>query len=243
MTFEPRVESPPFVEALKGLVGWKEFGPPGVERFDAAAARESFRAGQVAMLIDRAERLAAWSGGKPIGVAALPGSERVFEPLRKEWKPESPPNRPSYLPRGGGWLIGISNNTQGTQREAAIDFAKYLASPDNSESAAQRAELFRCCRFAQAQLGQGLVDPTSVPDVDAQQWAVAVASTLQADRVVPGLRVHGAGGYLSDLSKGENGGAEAACRRKPRPQSLAKAWTERTKELGPSASSGITVAA
>ena len=129
--FTPRIDSPPFIEALKGFVAWKAFGPPGVERFDAAAAREAFRQGQAAMLVDRAERVAAWSGGKPVGVARLPGSERVYEPSRKEWKPASPINRPSYLPRGGGWLIGISKHTQGKQSEAALDFAKYLASPDN----------------------------------------------------------------------------------------------------------------
>ena len=54
-----------------------------MERFDAAAARESFRTGKVAMLIDRAERAATWSHGKPVGVAPLPGSDRVFEPIRK----------------------------------------------------------------------------------------------------------------------------------------------------------------
>ncbi len=129
--FAPRVDSPPFVEALKGLVAWKAVGPPGVLGFDATAAREAFRQGRATMLIDLAEQAASWSGGKPVGVASLPGSERVYEPMRKEWKPASPANRPSYLPHGGGWLIGISKDTAGTQREAALDFAKYLASADN----------------------------------------------------------------------------------------------------------------
>jgi multiple sugar transport system substrate-binding protein len=229
--FEPRVESPPFVEALKGLMGWKELGPPGVERLDAAGARESFRGGRVAMLIDRAEKLAAWSAGKPIGVAALPGSERVFEPLRKEWKTESPPNHPSYLPRGGGWLIGISNSTQGTQREAALDFAKYLAGPENlNRLRSERG--FPMLPVRTTQLGQGLVDPTAVPDVDAQQWAVAVALTLQGERVVPGLRVPGAGGYLSDLSKAR-AAALSGVPAEEATASLAKAWAERTKSMGP----------
>ena len=230
-SFEPRVQSPPFVEALKELTKWKELGPPGIERLDAAGARESFRGGRAAMLIDRAEQVAAWSGGKPIGVAALPGSERVFEPLRKEWKQESPPNHPSYLPRGGGWLIGISNNTQGTQREAAIDFAKYLTGPDNlNRLRSERG--FPMLPVRTAQLGQGLVDPTSVPDVDARQWAVAVASTLQGERVVPGMRVHGAGGYLSDLSKARMAALSGAPPEEAT-ASIARAWADRTKDLGP----------
>ncbi|MGO8940057.1 MAG: hypothetical protein ACLQLO_24055, partial [Mycobacterium sp.] len=73
-----------------------------------SAARASFRTGKVAMLIDRAECAADWSHGKPVGIARLPGSDRVFEPIRKQWNAFSPPNAPSYLPQGGGWLIGIS---------------------------------------------------------------------------------------------------------------------------------------
>jgi multiple sugar transport system substrate-binding protein len=229
--FAPRVASPPFVLALKGLIGWKASGPPGVERFDAAGARESFRSGRVAMLIDRAEQLAGWSGGKPIGVAALPGSERVFEPLRKEWKQESPPNRPSYLPRGGGWLIGISNNTAGIEREAAFDFARYLAGPDNlNRLRSERG--FPMLPVRTTQMGQGLADPTSVPDVDARQWAVAVAQTLQAERVLPGLRVPGATGYLSDLSK-LRVAALSGVPAEEAIESIARAWADRTKKLGP----------
>src|SRR5262249_12867673 len=69
----PRVETEPFVEALSGLIALKATGPPGMEAFDADAARQAFRTGKVAMLIDRAERAAAWSHGKPVGIAPMPG--------------------------------------------------------------------------------------------------------------------------------------------------------------------------
>ena len=58
------------------------------------------------MLIDRAERASRWKG-KAIGVAPLPGSERVYDPSRKLWEDVSPPNTPSVLPYGGGWLVGV----------------------------------------------------------------------------------------------------------------------------------------
>ena len=51
-------------------------------------------------------------------------------------------------------------------------------------------------------MGQGLPDPTSAPDVDSRLWSDAVSRTLLAERVVPGLRIPGADGYLSDLAKG-----------------------------------------
>ena len=199
--FTPRVDSPPFVEALKGLVAWKALGPPGVERFDATAARAAFRE-RPGRHADRSRRTSpTWSHGKPVGVARLPGSDRVFEPLQKEWKPARPRNRPSYLPHGGGWLIGISKNYPGTQREAALDLAKYLASPRTLNRL--RAErTFPMLPVRTSQMGQGMPDPTSAPDVDSRQLVDRRRRYLQAERVVPGLRVHGADGYLSDISKG-----------------------------------------
>src|SRR5262249_36055943 len=50
-TMVPRIDSEPFVEALKSLVVLKSKGPPEMERFDAAAARASFRNGKAALLI------------------------------------------------------------------------------------------------------------------------------------------------------------------------------------------------
>src|SRR5262249_1888276 len=105
----PRIDTEPFVAALGGLAALKASGPPGMERFDADAARAAFREGKEALLIDRAERAAAWSHGKPVGVAPLPGSERVFDPISKNWSTPSQRNAPSYMPWGGGWLIGVRN--------------------------------------------------------------------------------------------------------------------------------------
>jgi multiple sugar transport system substrate-binding protein len=227
----PRIDSPPFVEALRGLVALKACGPPGMDGYDAAAARESFRTGKVAFLIDRAERAATWSHGKPLGVAPLPGSERVFEPIRKEWTQASPLNAPGYLPNGGGWLVGLNGRLSGTKLEAALDFAKYLANPENSNRLrAERA--FPMLPVRTSQMGQGLPDPISAPDVDSRLWSDAVSRTLLAERVVPGLRIPGADGYLSDLTKGRI----AAVAGEAPDQVLggiAKAWAERTKSAGP----------
>ena len=109
----PRIDTEPFVEALAALIALKAAGPPGMERFDAEAARQAFRTGKVALLIDRAERAAAWSHGKPVGVAPLPGSERVFDPGSKTWITPPRRNAPSYLPHGGGWLVGVRSGLAG----------------------------------------------------------------------------------------------------------------------------------
>jgi multiple sugar transport system substrate-binding protein len=226
----PRIDSPPFVEALSGIAAWKDLGPPGMEKFDAPAAREAFRRGKSALLIDRAERAATWSGGHPVGIAPLPGSDRVFEPLRKTWENPSSPNTPSYLPHGGGWLVGVRRGLTGSRREAAIDLARYLASPENANRL--RAERsFPMLPVRSSQMGQGLPDPTSAPDVDPRQWTEAVSRTLMAGRVVPGLRIPDAAGYLADLSRART----AAVSGKDPAAALhevAAAWTERTKARG-----------
>ena len=202
-----------------------------MERFDAAAARESFRTGKVAMLIDRAERAATWSHGKPIGVAPLPGSDRVFEPIRKEWTPAAPRNAPSYLPHGGGWLVGLSGRLAGTQLEAALDFAKYLANPENSNRLrAERA--FPMLPVRTAQMGQGLPDPISAPDVDSRLWSDAVSRTLWPSESSRDCAFPERTATWSDLAKGRVAAAGGEAPEKAL-AAVAKAWSERTKAAGP----------
>ena len=81
-----------------------------------------------------------------------------------------------------------------------------------------------------SQIGQGLPDPTSAPDVDSRLWSDAVSRTLLAERVVPGLRIPGADGYLSDLAKGRVAAAGGEAPEKALPPS---------PRPGPSAPRGV----
>jgi multiple sugar transport system substrate-binding protein len=232
-TLAPRVDSPPFVEALGAVVAWKSLGPPGVESFDAAAARKAFREGKAALLIDRAEKAGEWGNaeGKPVGVAALPGSGRVFEPLRKAWETPESPNRPTYLPTGGGWLVGVRAGLETSKKEAAFDLIRYLAGPEVSPRL--RAEHdFPMAPVRASQMGQGPPDPTTSADVDVRLWSDAVGRSLMALRVLPGLRIPQADGYLDDLSKGR---AAALAGKEPEAvlRDVASAWAERTRAFGP----------
>jgi multiple sugar transport system substrate-binding protein len=229
----PRIDMPPFVAALESLVKLKESGPPGMTGFDAEGAREAFRGGKVALLIDRAEMATRWSHGKAaIGVAALPGSPRVYDPARKQWEDAKPDNDPSYLPFGGGWLVGVNQATTGKTRDAAIDFARYLISPETANRLrADRA--FPMLAARSGLLGQGPPDPRAALGVDVRRWSDAVNQTLVARRVIPGLRIPQAEGYLGDLSRQrraalgeERMSAEAALKE------AARAWAARTEALG-----------
>jgi len=229
-TTEPRVTTPPFVESFHALVALKAFGPPKGETFDAPAARAAFKAGRVALLIDRAEAATTWGTGQtPIGVTPLPGSIRVFDPSRNAWETNKGLNRPSYLPSGGGWLVGVSSKT--THKPVAEAFAHYLADPDTTDRL--RAERgFPMLAVRTSQMTQGMANPRSAPGVEPRPWAEAVARTLGAEKVVPGLRVPQATGYLADLSLARvaavNGlAAEEALR------TLGEAWSKRTQSLGP----------
>jgi multiple sugar transport system substrate-binding protein len=229
----PRIDTPPFVAALEALVALADSGPPGVAGFDGAAARQAFREGKVALLIDRAEMAAGWSHGKTaIGVAPLPGSARVYDPARKQWEEAKPDNDPSYLPCGGGWLIGVNRAATGAKREAAVDFARYLVNPETAKRV-RGDRAFPMISVRSALLGQGPPDPRAALGVDARKWADAVNRTLIARRVVPGLRIPQADGYLGDLSRrrmavlGEEHQPAAAAL-----QEVARDWARRTEALG-----------
>jgi multiple sugar transport system substrate-binding protein len=228
-TTVPRVTAPPFVEALKALVALKASGPPGAEKFDANAARKAFQSGEVALLIDRAERADTWgTAGTPIGTAPLPGSLRVYDFLRNTWEDRKIPNRPTYLPHGGGWLVGVVASTK--QKPAAEDFVKYLAGPESTNHL--RAEKgFPMLAVRSSQLIDGMANPRAAPGVETRPWADAVTRTMSADRVFPGPRFPGAVDYLADLAKTRvaviNGQPA-----EPALEELSKAWAERAKALG-----------
>ena len=229
-TIAPRVAAPPFVEALKAFVALKLFGPPGAEAFDADAARQAFRLGEVAMLVDRAERADAWgTAGTPVGTAPMPGSTRVYDFLRDAWDADrKTPNRPSYLLHGGGWLVGIAASS--AKKAAAEDFAKYLAGPESTNRL--RAEKgFPMLPVRTSQLSQGLANPLAAPGVEARPWADAVSRTISVERSFPGPRFPGSLDYLAELGKARvaavNGQAV-----EPALEALSKAWSERTRSLG-----------
>lgn len=231
-TMDPRLTTPPFVKALEDHVALKAYGPKGVEAFDAEAARKAFREGNVAFLIDRAERAGGWGSdsAKSIGVAQLPGSERVYEPSRKVWEDVPKLNRPSYLPFGGGWLVAVSASAKGREREAAIDFVKYLINPETSNRVRADRD-FPVLPVRSSQINQGIPDPRSAPGVEPKTWTDAVNKTLVALRVIPGLRIPHADDYLADLSKGR----VSAVNGKPAADALkevAEAWSARSKALG-----------
>ena len=233
-TMTPRVALPPFLEALEKTVALKASGPPGIERFDAAAARRAFRTGKVALLIDRAELATQWSGGTgktaAIATSPLPGSDRVFDPGRKAWETPRRTNRPTWLPRGGGWLVAVAKSATGARRDAAIDFAKYLVGPDVANRVRSEPSL-PMLPVRSSLVGSGLPDTRAALGVESRPWSDAVARTLGAERVAVGLRIPQTEAYMAELSQAR----ARAARGEPASlmlEEVARLWSERTRALG-----------
>ena len=169
-------------------------------------------------------------GALAIATAPLPGSERVYEPLRKAWEKSGSINRPTYLPFGGGWMVGIRKGIDPAKKAAALDLALYLAEAEVANRIlAERS--FPMLSVRASQMGRGIPDPTSAPHVDPRAWSGAVARSLTAERVLPGLRIPDADGYLADLSAGRvaslaGKSAEEALKE------VAAAWSARSQRLG-----------
>lgn len=237
-TVTPRITGPPFVASLESLTKWVNPIRPASAPFDAEQARAAFREGRAALLIDRAENAAAWASSqtdgpaRPVGVAPLPGSRRVYEPSRKVWIDDvDPPNRPSFLPRGGGWLVGVTTAAERAGRlPAALDFAAELAGTENAPRLFTQRDL-PMLPVRSSLLGRGLPDPSRARGVDGRRWSDAVQKTLMASRVVIGPRIPGTAADLNDLDAAR----ESAISGTPPQETLetaAHAWTERARQFG-----------
>jgi multiple sugar transport system substrate-binding protein len=164
-------------------------------------------------------------------LAPLPASPIVFDPTRKTWINTPLPNRVSYLPAGGGWLVAIGSHAKANAYDGAISFLQLLASPETAQAVVSDPA-FPMTPVRTSHLALGLPDPRGALGVDTREWGKTVAATFEAPRVAVGLRIPDAEGYLQDL----RGAVRAAMRGEQSPeaalQDAAKAWNRRTTELG-----------
>lgn len=233
-TMKARLAAPPFVLALESLVRLASAGPAEMVEFDAAAARKAFREGSAALLIDRAENAARWTdpaAPASVGVAALPGSPQVFDPVRETWITPTFVNRIGYLPTGGGWLAGVTARTSGRQREAALAFVKSLASSEVAQGLVSDPA-FPMTPTRSSHLSLGLPDPQAALGVDSRAWGQSILDTYAATRCVLGLRIPQAEAYLADLDRARATAAAGKITAQQALDETARLWDERTSRLG-----------
>ena len=229
----PRIDTDPFVEALQAAIAWKASGPPGMEKFDADAARAlvPYRQGCPADRSGRAIRdLVSRQAGRRGPAAGLEAGLRSQLPRRGSRRPSS---QRAQLPPARWWLADRSPSR--THRDPAMTRRSTSSSiwpAPRAPGASPRRAGVPDAPIPDQPDEPGSARPTTAPDIDSRLWSDAVSRTLLADRVVPGLRIPDADGYLDDLAKGRQAALAGEAPRKAL-EGVARAWAERTKARGP----------
>ena len=119
---------------------------------------------------------------------------------------------------------------EGPARAAALDFARFLVEPETA-ARVRSDRAFPMLPVRGPLIGLGPPEPRAIPAVDLRSWSEAVSDTFLAPKVVPGLRIPGAVGYLDDLEAAR----VAAAGGEPVAEALgaaAESWSARTDRLG-----------
>lgn len=114
---------------LRGLVEWIEarrWSPAAAKgALSAEQARQVFRSGHAAMLLDRIPPTVGAGAemkselADAIAVAPLPGAETVFDQTKKSWTACSPPNRCVHFATTG-WYVTLGRENAGAAAEALV---------------------------------------------------------------------------------------------------------------------------
>jgi multiple sugar transport system substrate-binding protein len=167
-TMKPRINNEGFVKALQYIVDMAPFMPPDTPNLDWMGNAQAFTGGLVAMDIQWADigtmaydPSTSVVSGK-VGYALTPGSMETFDAKTGEWVNFDQPNMVPYAAYGG-WQNLVPANAQA--KEAAIDLAAYLASPETM-------------LYASVTPGSG-VNPARASTIKATQAWLSIFSTEQ----------------------------------------------------------------
>ncbi len=132
-TMKPRINNEGFVKALQYILDLRPSMPPDTPNLDWMGNAQAFTGGLVAMDIQWADigtmaydPSTSVVTGK-VGYALTPGSEQTFDAKTGKWVTFDQPNMVPYAAYGG-WQNLVPANAKA--KEAAIDLAAYLASPE-----------------------------------------------------------------------------------------------------------------
>jgi multiple sugar transport system substrate-binding protein len=232
-SFTPQVNNPGWVQALEDYARSRDLGSPEQNQWDVAQTRVTFPAGCCAMNID-------WGDVGPIsynpeesvivgdtGFAVLPAADRYWNYETGEWVDEV--NRAPFI-AFGGWIIGIAADSD--VKEAAMDFAAYMAAPEMVKVLAVTPNTgvnpARISQFEDIDLWLQV----GFDQAGAEDYLNAVRDTIGDPNAVLDLRIRGSAEYLQVLDvevsralAGEVSAQEAL-------DNIAASWEEITDRLG-----------
>ncbi len=229
----PQVNNPGWVKALEDYVAISQYGPPEMINYDVADTRIHFPAGESVFNIDWGdvgtisidETRSVVKGA--VGFAPLPGGDRYWNYETGEWVEEA---NPAPFIAFGGWIIGVAAGSD--VKEAALDFAAYMAAPDMVNQLAVGADTgINPSRFSQLENVQMWVD-AGFDQESAEDYLDAILNTIGHPNAVLDLRIIGSAEYLQTLDVAVSRAVAGEVSPQEALDELAAQWNEITDRLG-----------
>jgi multiple sugar transport system substrate-binding protein len=199
----PQVNNPGWVRALTEYVDLGKYGDPNMINEDVADTRVLFPTGAAVFNID-------WGDVGPIsidpevsvikglvGFAPLPGGDQYWDYVKGEWvTPEMGYNRAPFI-AFGGWIIGVAADSP--VKEAALDFAAFMAAPDMVKKLAVTGGTgVNPCRYSQFEDVDSWVQ-AGFDEASAKDYLDAILTGINDPNAVLDLRITGSAEYLQTL--------------------------------------------
>jgi multiple sugar transport system substrate-binding protein len=232
----PQVNNPGWVRALTEYVEGGKYGPPEMVNWDVADTRVYYPTGMAVLNIDWGDVGSISIDPNQsvikglVGFAPLPGGVQYWDYVTGEWvTPEAGYNRAPFI-AFGGWIIGVAADSD--VKEAALDFAAFMAAPDMVKQLAVTGGTgINPARFSQFEALDLWVN-AGFDEASAQDYLDAILSGINDPNAVLDLRITGSAEYLQTLDAeivrayaGEISPQEAL-------DNVAAQWNEITDRLG-----------
>jgi multiple sugar transport system substrate-binding protein len=233
---KPQVNNPGWVRALTDYVELSKYGPAEMINYDVSDTRIHFPAGVSVFNIDwgdvgpiSVDKERSVIGGKT-GFSVLPGGDQYWDYVKGAWvKPENGVNTAPFI-AFGGWIIGVSAKSK--VKEAALDFATFMASPEMVKLLAVTPDTgVNPSRFSQLDDVDIWVKAGFDRD-SAVDYLDAVKNTINHPNAVLDLRIIGAAEYLQTLDVEISRAVAKEINPQQAMDNVAKAWEEITNRLG-----------
>jgi ABC-type glycerol-3-phosphate transport system substrate-binding protein len=235
-TMKSLVAGEPFVRALEQLVAASRHGPEEPWRYDPAAARAAFWAGECGMALTwptgaKQQGLPKTvAPGSEVGFVELPGSHDVYNVATGQWDTRGPESDTRVTLLGVSGRLGLVPAGSGN-RQAAFQLLFWLSGEDLSPrfcTASPGTTLFRESHLKKP--GPWVESP--VDEAAADQYAATLDAALRREHFVFALWIPGRERYLAAMDEA----VLAAVRGKSEPaealQQAAAEWDAVTSQLG-----------
>ncbi len=232
----PQVNNPGWVRALEEYIDIKQFGDPNMINYDVADTRIYFPSGQSVLNIDwgdvgtiSIDESASVVKGD-VGFGVLPGGEQYWDYEQDQWvSPESGVNQAPFI-AFGGWIIGVS--TDSDVKDAALDFAKFMARPELVKQLAVTGGTgINPSRFSQFE-DIDLWINAGFDRESAEDYLNAVLDSINHPNAVMDLRIRGSAEYLQTLDVGVSRAVAGELSAQDALDDVAEAWNDITDRLG-----------